>query len=66
MIWANKYGFETMTNYIQAFTDARVFNALYFALDPIPFVAAAESIYETFAATNYLNSLEKIVWAIIE
>lgn len=54
-------GNETMSSYLQAFTDARVMNALYFALNPVPFLAAAESIYETFAATNDLKSLEELV-----
>lgn len=58
-------GNETMPNYLQAFTNARIFNALYYALDPIPYIAAAESIYETFAATNDLNAIEELISNII-
>lgn len=58
-------GIETMPNYLQAFTDARVINALYFALDPNPYIAAAESIYEIYAATGNLLSLRNIVSTIM-
>lgn len=58
-------GIETMPNYLQAFTDARVINALYFALDPNPYIAAAESIYETYAATGNLLSLRNIISTIM-
>lgn len=58
-------GIETMPNYLQAFTDARIINALYFALDPNPYIAAAESIYETYAATGNLLSLRNIISTIM-
>jgi hypothetical protein len=58
-------GNEKMPNYLQAFSNARVFNALYFALDPNPYIAAAESIYEIFAATNDLRAVEELVSNII-
>ncbi|HPH98463.1 MAG TPA: hypothetical protein PKW33_20680 [Anaerolineaceae bacterium] len=54
-----------VSDYLQAFADARVFNALYFALDPDPHIAAAESIYETVTASNDLPALEELVRKII-
>jgi hypothetical protein len=54
-------GTETMPNYLKAFRNARIFNALYYALDADPYIAAAESIYETFAATNDLKTLEEAI-----
>lgn len=47
--------------YLQAFYEARTFNALYFALDPNPYVAAAESIYEAHAATNNIQAIVDMV-----
>lgn len=58
-------GNETTAHFAQAFRDARVFNALYYALDPDPYIAAAESIYEAFVAINDLRPLEKIVAEIL-
>lgn len=55
-----------MPNYLQAFTNARIFNALYYSLDPVPYIAAAESIYEVFAATNDLLSIDKLVSNILK
>ena len=63
--WALKeqvdLGSETMPNFLRAFSNARIFNALYYALDADPYIAAAESIYETFAATNDLKTLEEAI-----
>lgn len=58
-------GKGALSDYLQVFVDARVFNALYFALDPDPYIAAAESIYETVAASNDLPALEELVRKII-
>jgi hypothetical protein len=54
-------GKETMPNYLKAFCNARIFNTLYCALDPNPYMAAAESVYEAYAATQDLAALEKII-----
>lgn len=54
-------GTETMQNYLKAFCNARAINALYCALDVNPFIAAAESIYEAYAATNDLKTLEESI-----
>lgn len=59
-------GKGAVSDYLQAFADARVFNALYFALDPDPYIAAAESIYETAAASNDFPALEELVRKIVE
>jgi hypothetical protein len=52
-------GMETMDKYLKAFGNARTINALYFALDSDPYFAAAETIYEVYAATNDLQALEE-------
>ncbi|PKO11945.1 MAG: hypothetical protein CVU39_26780 [Chloroflexi bacterium HGW-Chloroflexi-10] len=54
-------GTESTENYILAFCNARAVNALLYALDEDPYVAAAESIYEANAATNNLQALEDVI-----
>lgn len=58
-------GSESLENYLQAFCNARVINALYYALDANPYLAAAESIYEANAATNNLRELEDAIEVIL-
>jgi hypothetical protein len=46
---------------LAAFGRARAANAVLFAVDPDPFVAAAEAVYEASVATDDLPQLEQLV-----
>jgi len=54
-------GLDTRENYVKAFRNARAINALFYAFDPNPYIAAAESIYEAYAATYDFKSLEEAI-----
>ncbi len=56
-------GRADQAEYLAAFSRARAAHAVYFALDPDPFVAAVESVYEANAATDDLPGLRQAVTA---
>jgi hypothetical protein len=52
--------------YLLAFAKARSANAVYFALHSSPNIAAAETLYETYYATDNLEELKSIVEQILD
>ncbi|MDO7881352.1 hypothetical protein [Antiquaquibacter soli] len=54
-------GTGTEAEYESAFTRARAAHALWFSLDPDPMVAAKESAYEAYSATDDLSWIEDLV-----
>lgn len=58
-------GNASESQYLAAFSQARIANALYFALDRDAYVAATETIYEANAAVDDLEGLKKIISSIL-
>ncbi|MGX5681486.1 hypothetical protein [Schumannella luteola] len=54
-------GTESQADYESVFKRARAAHALWFSLDPDPMVAAKESAYEAYSATDELSWIEDLV-----